>query len=64
MLDYKIATGMRLLLWMVSSTHPYLKDLIKEWYDGFDIVLAKRIKRKENLRKFYIGVFLNYKATL
>ena len=27
----------------------YLKDLIKEWYDGFDIVLAKRIKKREFL---------------
>ncbi len=43
----------------------YLKDLIKEWYDGFDIVLAKRIKRKENfLRKFYIGVFFKLQSYL
>jgi len=43
----------------------YLKDLIKKWYDGFDIVLAKRIKRKENfLRKFYIGVFFKLQSYL
>lgn len=43
----------------------YLKDLIKKWYDGFDIVLAKRIKRKENfLRKFYIGIFFKLQSYL
>jgi polyisoprenyl-phosphate glycosyltransferase len=43
----------------------YLKDLIKKWDDGFDIVLAKRIKRKENfLRKFYIGIFFRLQSYL
>ena len=41
----------------------YLKDLIKKWNDGFDIVLAKRINRKENfLRKFYIGIFFRLQS--
>lgn len=41
----------------------YLKDLIKKWDDGFDIVLAKRINRKENfLRKFYIGIFFRLQS--
>lgn len=41
----------------------YLKDLIEKWDDGFDIVLAKRINRKENfLRKFYIGIFFRLQS--
>lgn len=43
----------------------YLKDLIEKWNDGFDIVLAKRIKRRENfLRKFYISIFFRLQSYL
>lgn len=36
----------------------YIPDLISEWNDGNDIVLAKRVSRKENLiRKYLVNLY-------